>query len=184
MEKLRKAEALLLRAEGAAVVALLSTMILLSAGQVVLRQVWGVGILWGDTFLRHLVLWVGFLGAAAATADEKHFAFEALAGRLPERVHGLLAAIAHACTALISFLLAKAAWSFVLEEKASASALFSIGSLEAPAWLFASILPLGFFLVALHSLLRAAIRSRAGPPRLSDERPPSGSRPAPASGGG
>lgn len=160
MEKLRKAEALLLRAEGAAVVALLSIMILLSAAQVVLRQVWGIGLLWGDTFLRHLVLWVGFLGAAAATADEKHFAFEALSGRFPAGVHKILAALAHVCAALVSFLLAKAAWSFVLEEKASRSVLFAIGRFDAPAWVLASILPLGFLLVAIHSLLRAASRAR------------------------
>ena len=40
--------------------------------QVVLRQVFGGGILWCDTLLRHLVLWVGFLGAARAAGQHPH----------------------------------------------------------------------------------------------------------------
>ena len=53
-------------------VVVLSTMVILAFLQVVLRNLFSEGILWGDTFLRHLVLWVGFLGASLATREKKH----------------------------------------------------------------------------------------------------------------
>src|SRR5512143_3313876 len=53
-------------------VALLALMILLAFTQVVLRNVFSTGLLWADPLLRHLVLWVGFIGASLATASEKH----------------------------------------------------------------------------------------------------------------
>lgn len=132
---------------------ILGVMVCLSFAQVILRQFFGLGLLWGDTFLRHIVLWVGFLGAARATVDEKHFGFELLHDKLGPGARGAARlATSAACAAL-----AWASWKFVLDEKASGSHLFSIGSYQAPAWVFALIVPLGFALVGLHSLLRLAI---------------------------
>ncbi|MDE2237792.1 MAG: TRAP transporter small permease subunit, partial [Elusimicrobia bacterium] len=42
--------------------------------QVLRRELFGSGALWADPLLRSLVLWVGFLGAALAAAEDKHFA--------------------------------------------------------------------------------------------------------------
>ena len=75
-DRLRKAEDLLAAAEGALLVALLAVMVSLAFAQVVLRH-FGAGLLWGETVLKHLVLWTGFLGAALAAKSEKHFAWEA-----------------------------------------------------------------------------------------------------------
>lgn len=153
MEKLRKAEALLLKAERGLLIAALAVMVLLSFGQVVLRQFFGTGILWGDTLLRHLVLLVGFLGAALAAADGKNFAFE-LSVHQDSRVswRSLLADVA---ASIISVFLVRAGLSFYHEERSSAGVLFTAGPVTVPAWLFAAVIPLGFFLVLTHTALRA-----------------------------
>lgn len=158
MEKLKKAEALLVRLEGAALVTLLTVMMVMAFLQVAARQCFGTGLLWGDTFLRHLVLWVGFLGAAMATADEKNFAFEALQTGLSgkPRARAALALAAQLCGAAVGALLTRASWIYLLAEHEEAKALFTAGGFEVPAWAFAVILPLGFLLVTLHSLLKAA----------------------------
>ncbi len=156
MERLKKAESLLTACEGALLVLLLAVMVLLSFSQVLLRQVFGIGLLWGDTFLRHAVLWVGFLGAALAAVDEKNFAFEALAERCGPRSKAAIGLAAHLTAVVVCALLAKAAWKFLLDEKASAALLFTAFGMNVPTWIFAVIVPAGFALIGLHTLVRAA----------------------------
>lgn len=167
MRRIREAEALLLRLEGGLLVAILSFMVVMSFAQVVLRQLFGTGLLWADTLLRHLVLWVGFLGASLAAAQGKHFAWEppepAPAGgakppagtTLPCSGSALRRLAAQLCAALVAALLVKASWRFLLEERAAGAVLFHAGPVAAPAWIFAAIIPAGFALVGLHLLLRA-----------------------------
>ena len=59
----------LARITGWLIVFFLGVMILMAFGQVVLRNVFHTGIEWGDVFLRHMVLWLGFLGATIATGE-------------------------------------------------------------------------------------------------------------------
>jgi len=154
VERLRKAESVLLDLESLLLVAVLLFLVAMSFLQVVLRQFFGGGILWCDTLLRHLVLWVGFLGAARAAAEEKHFAFEAVTEHLPARLHGTAALPARLCAAAVALLLAKASWVFMLEERGAGEPLFTAGRLAVPGWPFAAIVPLGFLLVAVHAGLR------------------------------
>lgn len=153
--KLRKAERALALAESALLVIVLSAMIALAFLQVALRQFFHSGILWGDTLARHLVLWVGFLGAALAASDDKHFAWEA-ASQTGGKAGAAMKLAANLAAAAVSFMLASAAWQFFLDEKASGTVLLTIGALAVKTWLMALAIPAGFALVALHSLARAA----------------------------
>jgi TRAP-type C4-dicarboxylate transport system permease small subunit len=157
MDALRALEKRLLGLEKAALALLLLTMIALSFLQVVLRGVFSSGLLWADTFLRHLVLWIGFLGAAAASAQDRHFAMDAA-----ERVFSgrAKAAAQLACAlfiAAVCILLAQASRAFLADERAAANILFSIGETHVQAWPFQTILPAGFFLLALHHLIKAVL---------------------------
>ena len=67
--------------------AALATMIVLAFAQVFLRQLRGVSfgplvipqpVAWFDNIARHLVIWVGLLGASLATAEGRHISIEAL----------------------------------------------------------------------------------------------------------
>lgn len=144
-----------MRAERALLVILLSVMAAVAILQVLLRQFLATGLLWADTLSRHLVLWVGFLGAAVAAAEGKHFAWEA-AAHAPGRRGALLRLCANLLAAAACAFLARASLDFLHDEKASGSVLFTALGLDAPAWVFAAIVPAGFALILLHSLVRAA----------------------------
>ena len=53
------------------------------AAQIVLRNVFSVGLVWADGFVRLLVLWIAVVGAIAASRDHKHIAIDALARVAP-----------------------------------------------------------------------------------------------------
>lgn len=145
----------LARAEGAALVALLSLMTALAFAQVVLRR-FGHGLLWGETLLKQLVLLSGFLGAALAGAREKHFAWEAAHLGASARLQQRLRLVSSLCAAAVCLLLMKAGWSYAAGERAAGAALMSIGSFDVPAWPFAAGIPAGFALVMAHALFKAA----------------------------
>jgi TRAP-type C4-dicarboxylate transport system permease small subunit len=60
------------KGETALIVFIVIFMVFLAFLQVVLRNVFSQGLLWGDILLRQLVLWIGFIGASLATREEKH----------------------------------------------------------------------------------------------------------------
>lgn len=150
-QRLKRFETLLVRAESALLVALISGMATLAFVQVALRQFFDSGAVWGDTLLRHLVLWVGFLGAALAAADDKHFSWETAAhrGGAKMKFASQIAAV------VITAFLACAAVSFFKDEYRAGHILLTIGTVGVPGWLFTLSIPVGFCLVLLHTLLRA-----------------------------
>ncbi len=154
MRPLRRFESALVKAESFLLVAILSVMVVMSFSQVIMRQFFGTGLLWGDTFLRHLVLWVGFLGAALATAEGKQFSWDIGVNLLKPRPKAAANILAHLATAAISILLTQAAWEFCKEF--GKDKLFDIGNTEVPTLVFSIILPIGFGLVCLHTLIKAA----------------------------
>ena len=62
-------------------------MIIMAFGQVVLRNFFHTSIEWGDVFLRHLVLWLGFLGAVIATGEGRHLKIEFINKLVAGAVH-------------------------------------------------------------------------------------------------
>ena len=139
----------LYRIENSLIVLILGTMILLAFLQVVLRNFFSTGILWGDIFLRHLVLWVGFIGASLATRNKKHINIDVLTRMLPVRIVPLVQIIVDGITIIVVFVLMKAAWRMVVFEKEGGSELFA----GLPVWIFQLIIPLGFGLIGFRFLL-------------------------------
>jgi TRAP-type C4-dicarboxylate transport system permease small subunit len=153
--RLRRAEDLLARAEGAALVALLGVMVTLAFAQVVLRH-FGDGLLWGETLLKQLVMWTGFLGAALAARAEKHFAWEAAHLGTPEKWKAPLRLLASLAGAAVCALMLQAAWSYAADDKAAGEVLMTIGSLSVPSWIAAAGIPGGFALLLAHFLFKSA----------------------------
>lgn len=153
--RLRKAEDALASVESALLVAFLAVMVTLAFAQVVLRY-FGHGLLWGETLLKQLVLWSGFLGGALAAHQEKHFAWEAAHLGAPARWKPVLRLAAHAAGAAVVVLLTKASWAYYLDERASAAELMRIGSTSVPAWVAAAGIPAGFALILAHLLFKSA----------------------------
>ena len=153
--RLRSVEDRLARAEGAGLVLLLAVMVTLAFAQVVLRR-FGHGVLWGETLLKQLVMWTGFLGAALAARAEKHFAWEAGHMGAPERWKPWLRLAASLSGAAVCALLLQAAWHYAADARSSGETLMTIGSVSVPAWIAAAGIPAGFLLVGLHLLFKTA----------------------------
>ena len=136
------------------IVAIVTVMVLMAFLQVFLRNFFDTGLLWGDIFLRHLVLWVGFIGASLATRDEKHINIDALSRLAPEKSVPYIRFLVESFTIVVCIVLAKAAWNFVAYEMEDNSILFNVGETAMPAWIFQLIIPVGFGLIAFRFLLK------------------------------
>ena len=113
--------------------------------QVILRNLLDQGIVWGDTFLRHLVLWVGFIGASLATREEKHINIDLFSRFFKNKSKNIIQVITYAFSAFVCYILMSAAWNFVMEEREFETIIFN----DIPAWYFQIIIPVGFGLMAL-----------------------------------
>lgn len=134
--------------------ALLAVMVTLAFAQVVLRH-FGLGLLWGETVLKHLVLWTGFLGAALAAAAEKHFAWEAAHVGAPERFKPWLRLTANLAGAAITAILLGASWTYFSDDRASGAELMTIGDIVVKSWVASAGIPLGFALVLIHMMFKS-----------------------------
>lgn len=152
MKILRSIDTWLDRISGWILITLLGLMIVMAFGQVVLRDLFHTSIEWGDIFLRHLVLWVGFLGAIIATGQRRHLRIEFISKISPPKLRKIFFVLTNILAAYITFLLMQAAYSFVQLEMESEGILI----LDIPRWYFISIIPAGYALIsfrfAVHSI--------------------------------
>ena len=149
MHILKQIDRFLEKIEGNLIVLILSLMILLSFGQMILRNLFDIGVLWGDTLLRQWVLWLGFLGASIAVNHNKHISMEVFSGLSSLFWKCIIKAFTRFSAGIISSLLAWAAWSFMMFEKDSQSVLF----LDIPVWIFQSILPYSFMVISIRFII-------------------------------
>lgn len=156
MNVLRSIDRALTRVEGIILITLLSIMVVMSFLQVVLRNIFSSGILWADILLRHILLWLGFLGAAIATSENRHINIDALRRFLSPNIRRVMEVVTDVFAAGICFFLARASWEFVEGEIADGTTLIE----GIPAWYFQIIIPVGFGLLVVHFLIRAILRSR------------------------
>jgi TRAP-type C4-dicarboxylate transport system permease small subunit len=138
-------------AETIVLVSVLAVMVLFAFLQVVLRNIFHEGILWGDILLRHLVLWVGFIGASLATRDQKHINIDLFSRFMSEKGKNIVRLLTNLFSIFICYLLADASWTFVQDERMIGTEIFT----NIPAWYFQTILPIGFFLMAFRFLVHS-----------------------------
>jgi TRAP-type C4-dicarboxylate transport system permease small subunit len=155
MKIIRATEAFLGKLESGAIVVLLTIMIVMAFLQVVLRDFFKTGILWGDIFNRNLVLWVGFLGAALATKEHRHFSIDIITKRLSPLGQRITGTIVNLFGAIVCFFLMQAAITFLRDEIQADTTVFTVGQKEIPFWCFELIIPIGFGLIMIHFILKA-----------------------------
>ncbi len=148
---LRKLNKAIARIEEGFLILIVLFMVLAAFLQVILRSFFDHGILWGDILLRHLVLWIGFIGASLATKNEKHINIDLLTRYLKGRWHLLVQAAILLFSFIITIFLTHAGYRFVQVEKEFGSTLFK----DIPTWYFQLIIPLGFFLMSMRFLFLA-----------------------------
>jgi TRAP-type C4-dicarboxylate transport system permease small subunit len=155
MSILKKIDSAFNKIEGALLILMLSTMVLVAFGQVMLRNVFHTGIQGADILLRHLVLWIGFLGAAIATSEERHINIDALRRFLAPRIRSAVDVLTDLFAAVICYYLMNAGRVFVENEMMDNRMVYQ----EIPAWYAQIIIPVGFGLLMFHFGLRAMIRA-------------------------
>jgi len=153
MKTLKTIDSILNKIEGAVLIFLLLVMLFMAFGQVLLRNISSGGFVWGDILLRHLVLWIGFLGAALATSGERHINIDILTRYLPKRLKGAVAALSNVFAAAVCFLLFRASLTFIEFEIANNNIVFA----EIPSWYAQIIIPIGYGLLTFHFIVRAVL---------------------------
>ena len=131
-------------AEDAVLVAILTGMILLAAGQILLRNFFQVGFIWGDELLRLLVLWVAVAGAVAASRSDKHINIAILDRFLPGKLQTAARLLVDVFTSAICGIVTWHSLQFVRTSHEFGDVLLG----GVPAWLLQSVLPIGFGLIA------------------------------------
>ena len=142
------------------IVVVLGGLILLGAGQIILRNFFSAGFFWADGLSRLAVLWLALLGALAASRDGRHITMGALARWMPPKLQVVAAVVADAFGATVSAALAWYSWALVKDTAEFGGTLLA----ELPAWWFQSIMPAAFGLMALQFVIHAVNRARGNAP--------------------
>ena len=138
------------RVEKVFVTILLTMMILMAFFQIVLRNFFNTGISWGDSLVRYLVVWVGFIGAAIATKEDKHINIDVVSRWLTGPQNNYIRLVSHFFSAVICSLLTLAAIKFLrFEAQMGSTAFFKL-----PVWVPEIIIPVTFGLMTLRFTVR------------------------------
>ena len=136
------------RLEDLFLVSLVSGLVVLTCGQILLRNFFGLTFLGTESFVRHLVLWIGMAGALAATRVDKHVRIDAVLRLCPAAHRRYVLAVADLFTACLCALLTSIAWRFVGDERQFGALAF----FDVPSWIAQLCFPVGFGLMTLRFL--------------------------------
>lgn len=123
----------------------LLAMIGLACLQIVLRNVFHTGIADAEPLLRLMVLWVGLIGAVAASRTYKHITIDVITRILSIRAKLAVLTFNYLFVAVVSSIVTWHAGRFVIMDYEANSPAF--GSI--PSWVMELILPFAFGAIAL-----------------------------------
>ncbi len=132
-------------------VAVLCLLPLLPLLEIVSRKLFSRGIPGTIPLGQHLTLWIAFLGAALAARSDSLIAL-ATASFLPERWRRPARLLTYSLGAAVCAALGRASLDLVLVER-TAGEMVAWGI---PVWAAMSVMPVGFWLIALRLIWRAA----------------------------
>ena len=158
--RLARLQRALHRGEDSLLVVAVLAMVGLAALQIVLRNVLGTGVLWIDPMLRSLVLWIGMLGAVAASRSGQHISIDILTRALPARWRRRVLAVGCLFTTVVCAAITWHGVRYVALEYEFAGTAFA----GVPTWAVVIILPLAFGLIGLRYLLFALASLRGHEP--------------------
>lgn len=146
---LRPLVLLVQRIEDSILVGLLLFMITMAVLQIFLRNFFDSGIIWGDSLVRVLVLWIGLIGAMVASRTDNHISIDILSRYLPPRIKRYSNLVTHVFTVVVTALMAWFSLDFVRMEMGENLIAFA----NVPAWVCESIIPIAFAVISLRYAL-------------------------------
>ncbi len=144
--------------ESGLLVLTLAAVLALAVTQIALRNLLDTGLVWADPLVRVLVLWVGMIGAVAASRDDRQITVDVLSRFMNERTKRWARLVTDLFTALVAGVLAWHSGRLILEERAGGAVAFA----QVPVWVCELVLPLAFGLIAARYLALFAARLRPG----------------------
>ena len=132
---------------------ILFAMILIATSQIFLRNLFDSGIVWADPLLRIMVLWIGMLGALAATRENKHISIDLLTRFLSAPAQSFGKTFVNLFSAGVAGLLTYHCIRYVIMEYESQTKVIN----NIPAWIVELILPVAFGLITLRFFIHFII---------------------------
>jgi TRAP-type C4-dicarboxylate transport system permease small subunit len=162
---LRKVDATVQKVEVAVCLGALGVMVVLAFVQVFLRFLQGSAlgafvpdpVAWFDAVARHMVIWVGVLGASLATAEGRHISIEAVPKFLSPRGRRVVEVLVGVASLLVTVLLLVLCWIYLEAQhiepwlRGEGEPLFVIRALDlhVPRWAFLAVVPVALALMGL-----------------------------------
>jgi len=135
---------------------LMLSLIVFSFIQVMLRNLFGISMNSADEFMRNGVLWIAFIGAVLTTLRGKHISIDILPRLVTGKGKKILDWTLTISAAMICLVMTFYSVKFIILEIEMKSVIAGF----CPAWLIESIIPVGFFLLAISFPLRSLDKSR------------------------
>ncbi len=136
---------LLRRQEDGLLALLLGGMISIAAIQVILRNFFDSGLIWGDSAVRILVLWVAIGGAMVASRSDEHIRIDLVNHFLTDFAKTHVKRLVNLFTCLVLGLFAYTSLEFVQYEYEDQTIAFA----NVPSCICAAVIPIGTGLMAL-----------------------------------
>jgi TRAP-type C4-dicarboxylate transport system permease small subunit len=141
------------RVEDVVISVVLLSMILLVLVQIGLRNFYSTGMSGGAEIVRHMLLWVAFLGAAIAAREGKHIRIDLAQRILKKGPKNVVDVITSLFTAIVCVMLFYASIQFIRNE-------YEMGTIipffNMKVWVLELVIPLGYGAVTLRYLARCA----------------------------
>ena len=147
--------------ESGILIALLTGMITVAAYQVVARNFFDTGLVWGDALVRILVLWITLFGAMVASRKDEHIRIDLISNFFRDPLRPMLRNFTSLFTAGVSLMFAWYSGQLVYMDYQDAVVAFG----NVPAWICESILPLGGLIISIRYLLHVF---KVGNPRYEE----------------
>lgn len=132
-------------------VVLLAAMIGVAAFQIIARNLFGGGLVWGSDFVQVAMLWMTMIGAAAAAGENRHIRIDIVPRTAGPRLQAVAARVSALFAAALCAALAWHAVEFVRWDYLDGVPAFA----GVPAWVCESIIPVAASLMAVRYLCQA-----------------------------
>lgn len=125
-------------------VIILTAMIGVSIIEIVLRNFFETDISSADIIIRHLILWVCFIGASLTTFERRHIKIDLVHQFVPKKYAKWVSVFVDIFCVVVCIWLGKAGYDFLMDEYQQGGILTG----NIPRWTLMVVIPIWFFIMA------------------------------------
>ncbi len=142
-------------AENVMLMLVLGGMVAVAFLQIILREVFSTGVIWGNELVRILVLWLAMVGAIAAARDNRHIRIDLLSHLLPDKLVKAIRIVVDLFAAVVCGIIAWYVWKYIqLQVELEFTVLDGVSAFPARV-----IAPLGFLLLSYRFAVLVVIQT-------------------------